>query len=300
MKLMQEDIGPLKKFTFIKDMPAGGVSKLNVFRLGDTLFDTGSTVAAPYLAEAMQDDPPKRIVLSHQHEDHMGGLHTLTSAWGKIPVYAPKEHVSIIQRGFKVPEYRRDFWGDAEGYQDVIAYDAGFELDLPGVSSRVIDTPGHTVGHKSFVIKSEGKTYILSGDLYLAPKLPHAWVETSVPDMIDSLNLLRSQADEFVLCPSHGGPYSDGAKRVEKLRDWYIKEQEETLKLFNSIPDADYNRIFIERFKFYNAIELSSEGELSRVALIRGVIDPVKELPAEPIELDPETVRVSREQLGAG
>ena len=299
MELTATPVGPFTQYTFTKSIAGqkAGKSSVNVFRLGDILFDSCSQPAAPFLIDAMRDDPPRRIVLSHQHEDHIGGLGQLTAAWGGIPVHAPREHIDIIRDGFEVPAYRVAFWGATEGHADLIPFDAGATFESAGHTVDVIDTPGHTFGHKSFVLRHAGTTYVISGDLYLAPKLPNAWCETNVPDMIMSLERLLDLAPEFVLCPSHGGPFTDGAKRVRQLRDWYVKERDTIQKIHDAHPDADYNFIFRQRFDFYNPMEISSRGELSRAALIRGVIDPVRSLPATPIQLDEDIFARSKERL---
>lgn len=301
MKVNTEKIGPLVKFMFEKELPGRRRSKssLNVYRLGDILFDTGSTPASEFLIEAItrETGPPERIVLTHQHEDHIGGLNAMVAAWGELPVFAPREHLEIIADGYPVPDYRVDFWGRAPGFSRLIGFDAGAEFEAAGLKIEILETPGHTVGHKSFVIREGGQTFILSGDLYLAPRLHNAFYETSVPDMLNSLNLLRNQAEEFVLCPSHGGPFADGARRVEQLAGWYQKEQAKILAAARENPELDYNGLFKILYGHYNAMEIYSSGELSRAALIRGVTHPVRKLPAEPIQLDPGLVHESRERL---
>lgn len=297
MKLEQETVGPFTKFTFTKTIPGQkAASSLNVFRIADTLIDGGSEHAAPFLLEALANDPPRRILLTHQHEDHIGGLDRLCAAWGRPPVYAPREHVDIIRSGYTVPRYRIDHWGDTRGYPDLelIVYAAGDVYSAGGFDLEILDTPGHTPGHKSFVLRDGEQILVISGDLYLAPRLPNAFVETSVPDMIASLERLLNLGESFTLLPSHGGPYADGAKRVRQLRDWYVKERDAILAIRAEHPRADYNAIFRARHDFYNPMELLSNGELSRCALIRGVIDPVRQLPAEPIVLDADLVTASR------
>ncbi len=304
-QLIQSQVGPFRKYTFVKAIPGSkaGTSEVNVYRLGDTLFDSGSQPGAPYLVDALRDDPPGRILLTHQHEDHIGGLPALVAAFGPLPIFAPREHIEIIRDGYVVPEYRVAFWGEVGAFRDleIAALDTlpASEWRAGGLEFRMIDTPGHTVGHKSFAVESEGRLFVLSGDLYLAPKLPNAFYETSVPDMIASLEALMALAPDFVLCPSHGGPFENGAQRVRQLLQWYESERDAILEVQARGPEGarDYNAIFKQRFGFYNPMEIASKGELSRCALIRGVIDPVRELPAAPIELDAELYAESKERL---
>lgn len=67
------------------------------------------------------------------------------------------------------------------------------------------------------------------GDLYLAPKLPNAFYETNVPDIIESLEKLLTVSPRFTLCPSHGKALPDGPQRIQRLLKWYKSEQETIL-----------------------------------------------------------------------
>lgn len=253
MRLNTTRIGPLTKYTILRPLaPArpGAVertSEVNVYRLGDTLFDAGSAPGGPLLVDALrgEDLSLRRIVFSHQHEDHIGGLGALLRAFADsvAQVFAPAEHMALIRDGFPVPDYRAAHWGDAPA---PIATDlataknlewlqladetllSGFPADW---TARTIPIPGHTVGQKAFLIssKSTAEVFVLSADLYLAPRLQNALYESSIPDMIASLERLLDIDGEFTLCPSHGGPFANGRERVQKLRDWYLRERDAIL-----------------------------------------------------------------------
>lgn len=174
----------------------------------------------------------------------------------------------------------------------MIPYDENTEFTEGAYRIQVIPSPGHTPGHRSFIIRTKEETYIHTGDLYISPRLPNAFYETSVPDMIHSLESLLTIKENFAMLPSHGSIYLDAKKRLLQLLNWYKKETEVILSLADSLHTKDYNRIFKERYKSYNAIELASKGELGRLALIRGIIEPVTSLPASPICLDPELLEI--------
>lgn len=304
MPLSSRSVGPLLQFTYSRDVPDAAIrtSEVNWFRLGDTLIDAGSEPASEELLDVLYKNPPSRIILTHQHEDHVGSIPAIRQKYPDLPIHAPGEHVSLLEQGFYVPEYRRKFWGDMRSFSKLIPYEEGKTFQVSGpepwdsITLHTKDTPGHTVGHKAIYFEAD-RLYVISGDLYLAPRLPNALYETSVPDMIHSLRWLLSLGD-FVLCPSHGGPYDDGRKRINQLLKWYEKEQDEILELHARYPDADYHEIFRIRHGHYNRMELHSGGELSRLALIRGVLQPVRKLPADPIRLDLKLMQESAQKLG--
>lgn len=299
MPLHQKQVGPLIQFTFARKVPGAAIqtSEVNWFRLEDTLIDTGSEPASNELIGCLSEQPPSRIILTHQHEDHVGGVPALLREFGPMPIHVPEQHTAILEKGYPVPDYRRNFWGNMQPIRGAIPYSDGHRFSIGPYRLYAKDTPGHTVGHKTIYFEAD-RLYVISGDLYLAPRLPNALYETSVPDMIASLQWLLGLGQDFVLLPSHGGPYVDGPRRIHQLLDWYIRQSDEILELHQKFPDADYREIFRIRHGHYNRMEIHSAGELSRLALIRGVLEPVKKLPAAPIELDEELLRESKEKLG--
>jgi glyoxylase-like metal-dependent hydrolase (beta-lactamase superfamily II) len=110
------------------------------------------------------------VILTHAHPDHAWGL---VDASGK-KVY-PNAELFISKRDF-------DFWTDeakvddeAAGtfvrgarknilsYKDRLHFIENDAEILPGISS--LWTPGHTVGHTSFIIESGGETFLDLGDI---------------------------------------------------------------------------------------------------------------------------------------
>lgn len=87
------------------------------------------------------------VGLSHLHLDHAGGLKLFA---GRVPVHVQREELSWGLAGHPKPEehhiFRVDFddpnieWRLADGDTDIAT----------GV--RAVATPGHTVGHQSFVV----------------------------------------------------------------------------------------------------------------------------------------------------
>ena len=295
MKVASQKVGPFTKLTFSKILPEKNIrSSLSVHLLGDTLFDSGSEPAAPFFVEVLRSNPPKRIILTHQHEDHIGGLNTLRKHFGSIPVYCPQEHIELVKNGFVVPEHRILYWGNVKGSSDLIPFNSTDTFQEGKYNIQVIDTPGHTVGHKAFVIQAKGELYIISGDLYLAAKLPHALFESSIPDIIVSLEKLAAFQEQNILFPSHGRFYYDASKRLQKLADWYKSESDIVQSLSEKLATQDYNEIFRQRYLHYSPIEIFTNGENSRCALIRGILQPVKQLPAEAIRLDPILLEKSK------
>lgn len=109
---------------------------LSVYRVGDLLVDAGGTRVAPALARALAGDPPRRIVLTHQHEDHAGGVQALRRALGAIPVHAPVAHAAMLAEATPLRAYRAAAWGRPEPIPDAIPYQPGQVFEAAGVADR--------------------------------------------------------------------------------------------------------------------------------------------------------------------
>ncbi len=140
------------------------------------LFDTGwgsgnpgrGQMSAALAAAGYTLEQIDLVVLTHFHPDHMGGLMD-----GDKPVFPNARYV--------FGEAEHNFWTnaaqDAGGTKDFFALTkakvtplvakATFVKDQGAVAAGItaISTPGHTPGHTSYRLESEGKQLIVAGDV---------------------------------------------------------------------------------------------------------------------------------------
>jgi glyoxylase-like metal-dependent hydrolase (beta-lactamase superfamily II) len=237
------------------------------------------------MLQYISQHPPRRIILTHQHEDHMGGVAAICRQYGDIPVFCPEAHVQIIATTDKVPEYRAVHWGHPEPYANLIPFAEGEVFTEGECRMEAILTPGHTVGHMAFLISCHNEHLVLSGDLYLGSTCFMAFGECSVPDFITSLEKLIALPFDYTGLPSHGGVLHDPKSAFRILRDWYKKETDVSLGVADNQGTRDYVEVFRERFGKMKAVEIFSSGEVSRLAHLRGIFEPVSALPAPPVRL---------------
>ena len=88
------------------------------------------------------------ILLTHHHADHIGGVPALL-ARNNVPVFGPR----------------------ADGIAAVtVALGEGDHVDVPALALRlrVLDVPGHTLGHIAYVSETAGADWLFCGDTLFA------------------------------------------------------------------------------------------------------------------------------------
>ena len=151
------------------------------------------------------------ILLTHTHFDHVGAVAPMAKATG-APVYCPKLEVPVLADIMAwVP------WpgvGPFESYDADETLEGGEKLELAGLEIDVLFTPGHSPGHVTYSIPSEG--VILSGDVLFQGSIGR----TDLPGgdhqrLLQSIGeLLGSLPDETAVLPGHMAPTTLGAERA--------------------------------------------------------------------------------------
>jgi len=151
------------------------------------------------------------ILVTHCHFDHIGAVTPVARATG-APVYCPEVEVPVLADIMAwVP------WpgiGPFESYDADETLEGGERLELAGLEIDVLFTPGHSPGHLTYSIPSEG--VILSGDVLFEGSIGR----TDLPGgdhqrLLQSIGeLLEALPDETEVLPGHMAPTTLGAERA--------------------------------------------------------------------------------------
>jgi glyoxylase-like metal-dependent hydrolase (beta-lactamase superfamily II) len=204
---------------------------------GLTIIDAGLASAPAAIikqieAKGRKANDVKRILLTHAHPDHAGGLQELQAltgaqvmcsageravAEGETPIPTPSpDKVEGLWRFIRLPETK------VKGAQ------VGRELTdgetLPEVMGglQVVFTPGHAPGHLAFW--QPERRVLFCGDVMMHLRGLTLPFRSATVDMDEDRRAIRrlSALEPAVICFGHGNPLTDNAS--EKLKAFAAKE----------------------------------------------------------------------------
>lgn len=137
--------------------------------------------AGPVLSElARREWRLTDILLTHHHNDHIDGVAALRGATGaKVWGAEADRH--------RLPRLDWSLW-------------EGDEVQVGSVTGRVIDVPGHTVGHIAFYFAADGLAF--TGDSLMAGGCGRLF-EGTPAQMWSSLRKLAALPPETLICSGH-------------------------------------------------------------------------------------------------
>jgi glyoxylase-like metal-dependent hydrolase (beta-lactamase superfamily II) len=164
--------------------------------LDGLLIDSGPVCLAHELMRILRDLHVDQIVVTHGHEDHIGGLHSLRQHFPNVRIYAAPQTIPFIQEpGLLYPQlYRRILWGMPKAVEQVEPLP--LQIETSQFSLRVIETPGHSRDHVSFF---EPKyRWLFSGDAFIGGK-DRSWArEYEMFGVVSSLRTLAALRPERI------------------------------------------------------------------------------------------------------
>ena len=199
----------------------------------DSLLDqAGSLVLAELKSLGKKPQDVKRIILTHAHQSHLGGLAALKAAtgarvyshdWeadiieGKKKVQVPKTTTLVPQKPLKI-------------YPLQVAFVLGLRMPPPCAVDEnlkdgdhvgpltVMHAPGHTPGSLAFYWPE--KKALVAGDIVTTwPEVALGWPPITLDNKQnrESVGKLCDMVQAEVLCVGHGQPVTSGAAKL--MRD---------------------------------------------------------------------------------
>ena len=206
-------------------MTGPGTNTYLVGQHNPILIDTGAGVPdyVPLFASYLERRGwarPSRIVLTHRHRDHLGGVEALADRFPGIPV------AKMIHKDAGLP-------ADIGDLRD------GQAVEGNGVHLIPVHTPGHASDHLCFYLPEEQALF--TGDLVLGGST------TVIPDedgdlgqYLDSLRRIQAMPVRRIY-PAHGPVIDDAQGRIQEYLDHRMLRERQIVEALGdgprSIPD---------------------------------------------------------------
>ncbi len=288
-----------------------------------TLIDTGSgrgqstrnildgleTVRTEF-GERFRPRDIQRIVLTHGHIDHVGGLvdllrkthaqvgiHSLDcrsiSAWEEqATLRADAKRRFLEQAGISTRRAARLMETFNLAIQRTGKTPADFTLDdnsqLDGL--RFIHTPGHAPGHVVIAVDE----VLFSGDHILPRTVPQLWPESTIAHTglghyLDSLDKIAGMGGFDMAMGGHEPVMRNVYKRIAEIRQCHLKRLERLLDIVSNATDPITigqiaREMYVHAKGFYAFLALCDVGARTEYLLDRGEIsiDNLDEIKREP------------------
>lgn len=156
----------------------------------------------------------KYVLLTHSHFDHIGGVSALQNAGAKV-VCAEEERAAF--------NTTMEF-GARLGYKkEPLIVDETFsgekELNFLGISLKVIQTPGHTIGSVCYLLKEEN--ILFTGDTLFEGSIGRTDLPTGDTGMLrESLRKLKNLSGDYDVYSGHGDETT--LDRERRLNPFFI------------------------------------------------------------------------------
>ena len=200
-----------------------------VWQVDDVVVDPGPESTMDTLLDALGDEVPRALLLTHIHFDHAGAAGALVREWPDLEVWVHERGARHLADPTRLVASAKRLYGDEFDrlWGEVVPIPQKNLRVLRGGESRdgwdVAYTPGHASHHVSYRHADSG--WVFAGDtagvrlppgkLLLAPTPPPEFDLEAWRSSIDTIEAWEPQT----LAITHFGDYRDVAEHLDRLRE---------------------------------------------------------------------------------
>ncbi len=204
----------------------GRARVIGCWLVGDVLVDPGPSSCLPVLLEALGQDRPRALLLTHIHFDHAGACGSLVERWPDLRIYVHERGAPHLADPERLYNSARRLYGDdmERLWGEMLPVpEANLEVLSGGETIRdgwaVTYTPGHASHHVSYL--RQGTAFV--GDVAGVRITPNSMTipPTPPPDIDveawhDSIAIIRSWRPERMMM-THFGSSEDVDRQLDEL-----------------------------------------------------------------------------------
>lgn len=219
---------------------------IGCWQAGDALVDPGPESSVRTLLEALGEEPPRALLLTHIHLDHAGATGALVRRWPELEVYVHERGAPhLIDPEKLLASARRLYGADMDRlWGEIVPVPEANVKPLAGgervLGMRVAYAPGHASHHVCYLHEESGTAFV--GDVAGVRIPPSDLIvpPTPPPDIdIEAWQASTRTVEEWRperLALTHFGQVDDPAPHLAKVRE---RLREEAL-LARELSEAHY------------------------------------------------------------
>jgi glyoxylase-like metal-dependent hydrolase (beta-lactamase superfamily II) len=199
------------------------------WHVDDVIVDPGPEASVDTLLDALGDEQPRALLLTHIHFDHAGAAGALVRDWPDLEVWVHERGARHLADPTRLVASAKRLYGDAFDrlWGEVVPIPEANLRVLRGGESQdgwdVAYTPGHASHHVSYRHQATGWVFpgdtagvrLPPGSILLPPTPPPEFDLEAWRTSIDTIEALEPQA----LAITHFGDYADVGEHLDRMRE---------------------------------------------------------------------------------
>jgi glyoxylase-like metal-dependent hydrolase (beta-lactamase superfamily II) len=229
----------------IDTMHLGRPHVIGCWQVGDALVDPGPESSLPTLLEALGDERPRALLLTHIHLDHAAATGALVRRWPELEVFVHERGAPHLIDPSKLLASAERLYGDQMQrlWGEIVPVPEANVKPLSGgeqvLGMRTAYTPGHASHHVCYLHEESGTAFVGDVAAVSIPGVDLIVPPTPPPDIDverweDSIGIVESWQPER-LALTHFAAIDDPAPHLAQVRE---RLREEARQAHNLSEDA--------------------------------------------------------------
>ncbi|MHA2237117.1 MAG: MBL fold metallo-hydrolase [Candidatus Hodarchaeales archaeon] len=232
-----------------------------------------------FIHSTLKKQPIDFCLITHSHEDHIGGTHLLSKKLS-IPVYSSTKAIELLKNAdnYTYEEYRKVYWGNGLQSVDAKLFPKSLISNSGKYKLEIIPTPGHASDQVAFLERSKQWAFVADAVL---PKYEVLFggtcnIQENIADIYHTIKRLHKNTEgmnDLTIFISGKGMRRGRGFLQEKMKE--IKYLHEIVQGFVD-QGLESEEILIQVFGEESYRGIMTNGELSRLNLIKSLMEWTK------------------------